>query len=255
MVREGATMTADDSAADDVEDFTLADGTMLRMRPLRPDDKLKIVEGLERMSPESRYLRFFTAKPRLSDAELRYLTEVDGHDHYAVGVGRIEPDGSEGPGVAVARYVRIPDEVDVAEPAIAVVDEMQGKGIGRRLMERLVAAAAARGVKRFRTEFLAVNDAMRDLVAKLSPEARFVASGPVVVAEFPIGTELAPASRDSPMYAWLRLVAERAVELRRDFAMLFDPAAVKAALQRVRREITGGRGSDDPADDGDGRVP
>lgn len=229
----------------DVEDITLDDGTVLRIRPLRAEDKQKIVDGLERMSPESRYLRFFTAKPRLSDAELRYLTEVDGHDHYALGVGRLLPDGSEGEGVAVARFVRLPDEPDVAEPAIAVVDELHGKGIGRKLMEKLVAAAAARGIKRFRTEFLAVNDAMRDLVAKLSPDARFVASGPVVVAEFPIGADLEPASRDSPMYAWLRLVAERAVELRRDFAMLFDPAAVKAALARVRRELHG-RKPDEP---------
>lgn len=249
-------MTDEDSTTDvEVEDFVLDDGTMLRMRPLRPEDKLKIVEGLERMSAESRYLRFFTAKPRLSEAELRYLTEVDGRDHYAIGVARIEADGSEGAGVAVARFVRLPDEPDVAEPAIAVIDEMQGKGLGRRLMERLVTAAAARGVRRFRTEFLAVNEAMRDLVAKLSPEARFVASGPVVVAEFPIGTDLAPATRDSPMYAWLRLVAERAVELRRDFAMLFDPTAVMAALQRVRREIVERRTDAGSDDEGDGRVP
>lgn len=243
--------------AEDAEDFAVDDGTMLRMRRLRPDDKLKIVEGLDRMSPESRYLRFFTAKPRLSNAELRYLTEVDGHNHYAVGVARIEPDGSEGAGVAVARFVRMPDELDVAEPAIAVVDEMQGKGIGRRLMEHLVEAAAERGVRRFRTEFLAVNDAMRDLLEKLSPDARFVASGPVVVAEFPIGTDIAPASRDSPMYAWLRLVAVRAVELRRDFTMFFDPATVKAVLQRVRHEILDGRSPPGPVDDDaeGGRLP
>jgi GNAT superfamily N-acetyltransferase len=243
-------MTADDSAAD-FEDFALDDGTMLRMRTLRPEDKAKIVDGLERMSPESRYLRFFTAKPRLSDAELRYLTEVDGHNHYAIGVARLDADGNEGEGVAVARFVRMPDELDVAEPAIAVIDDLQGKGLGRRLMQRLVEAAATRGVRRFRTEFLAVNDGMRELVAQLSPEARFVASGPVVVAEFPIGAELEPATRDSPMYAWLRLVAARAVELRRDFAMLFDPATIKAALQRVRREIVDGRRSPSPPD-GDG---
>jgi hypothetical protein len=145
----------------------------------------------------------------------------------------------------------MPDELDVAEPAIAVIDDLQGKGLGRRLMQRLVEAAATRGVRRFRTEFLAVNDGMRELVAQLSPEARFVASGPVVVAEFPIGAELEPATRDSPMYAWLRLVAARAVELRRDFAMLFDPATIKAALQRVRREIVDGRRSPSPPD-GDG---
>ncbi len=222
---------------DEVEDFRLADGTAVRMRPLRPADRDKIVEGLTRLSPHSRYLRFFTAKARLTEAELRYFTEVDGYDHYAVGVCRLDADGSEGEGIAVGRFVRLADEPSVAEPAIAVVDEMQGTGLGSRIMRRLTAAAAVRDVKRFRTEFLAVNEAMHELVAKLSPEARFVADGPVVVAEFPITEASAPAERASPMYEWFRLVAQRTVEIRRDFTMLFDPATILASLQRARKEL------------------
>ncbi|HWB74947.1 MAG TPA: hypothetical protein VG755_08320, partial [Nannocystaceae bacterium] len=92
------------------EDIELGDGTRVRLRPLRPDDKSKIVEGFTRLSPESQYLRFFTSKPRLTDSELRYLTEIDGIDHFAIGCGLIAADGSEGDGVAVARFVRLPDE-------------------------------------------------------------------------------------------------------------------------------------------------
>lgn len=225
-------------SADSVEDFTLDDGTRLRLRALRSSDRDKIAEGLSRLSPQSRYLRFFTAKARLTDAELRYLSEVDGHDHYAIGICFLDEDGTEGDGVAVGRFVRLPEDPDVAEPAIAVVDDMQGRGLGRRLMDRLVSAAVQRGVTRFRTEFLAVNDSMRDLVAKLSPEARFVAEGPVVVAEFPIAPHPVPAGTVPPMYQWLRLVAERAVEFRRAFSMMFDPATIRAALERARRELT-----------------
>lgn len=199
------------------EDFALDDGTTLRMRPLRADDRERLAEGLSRMSPQSRYLRFFTAKTRLTDAELRYLTEVDGHDHYAVGICRMLPDGSEGEGVAVGRFVRLPDDPTTAEPAIAVIDDMQGKGLGRRLMNRLIAAAAARDVQQFRTEFLATNAAMHDLIATLSPDARFVPEGPVVVARFPVVVQSEP----SPMYQWLRLVAQRVVELRRDLTWKF----------------------------------
>jgi hypothetical protein len=195
---------------DGPEDFVLDDGTRLRMRPLRSSDRDRIAEGLTRLSPQSRYLRFFTAKARLTDAELRYLSEVDGYDHYAIGICFLAADGTEGDGVAVGRFVRLLDEPTVA---------------------------AQRGVTCFRTEFLAVNDSMRDLVAGLSPDARFVADGPVVVAEFPVTASPAAEGEASPLYEWFRLVAERAVEFRRAFAMMFDPAAIRAALERARREL------------------
>lgn len=217
------------------EDFSLPSGECFRMRPLRPDDKARIAEGLARLSPESQYLRFFTAKSRFTDAELRYLTEVDGWDHYAVGIARVLPDGTEGEGVAVGRFVRLPDEPEVAEPAVAVLDALQGRGLGRRLLQHLIAAAAAREVKRFRTEFLATNRPMKDLLEDLSPQARFVAEGALVHAEFPIApAQPQPAGGPpGPLFEWLRLSASKAVTLRRRFAMLFDRAWVKAQLQRL----------------------
>jgi len=229
-----------DDGPSEVEDFTLADGSAWRMRPLRAEDRVHLVAGLERMSAQSRYLRFFTAKSRLTESELRYLSEVDGYKHYAVGICRMLPDGTEGEGVAVARFARLPDDQTVAEPAVAVIDEMQGRGFGRRLMVRLVHAAAARGVLRFRTEFLAVNDSMRDLLEGLelpAGGARFVADGPIVVAEFPVVDT--PASPDPAplMYEWFRLVAQRAIEFRRIFSMLLDPVALMAAWQRARHEL------------------
>ncbi len=217
------------------EDFSLPSGECFRMRPLRPDDKARIAEGLARLSPESQYLRFFTAKSRFTDAELRYLTEVDGWDHYAVGIARVLPDGTEGEGVAVGRFVRLPDEPEVAEPAVAVLDALQGRGLGRRLLQHLIAAAAARQVKRFRTEFLATNRPMKDLLEDLSPQARFVADGALVHAEFPVAAPPggAPSGPPGPLFEWLRLSASKAVTLRRRFAMIFDRAWVKAQLQRL----------------------
>ncbi len=217
-----------------VEDLTLSTGERLRMRPLRPDDKQAIATGLARLSTQSQYLRFFTAKTRFTDAELRYLTEVDGWNHYAIGIARLEDDGTEGEGVAVARFVRLPDDPEVAEPAIAVVDDMQGRGLGRRLMERLVEAGRERGITRFRTEFLAVNNSMKDLLEGLSPEARFVSEGATVVGEFPlVRREPEIESRRWPLYEWLRLSASRAVELRRWFEMIFDREWLLAQLQRL----------------------
>ncbi|HWB75178.1 MAG TPA: GNAT family N-acetyltransferase, partial [Nannocystaceae bacterium] len=126
------------------------------------------------------------------------------------------------------------------EPAIVVVDGMQGKGLGRILMEHLVEAARERGVKRFRSEFLAINQPMKELLGTLSTEAQFTADGPLVVAEFPLddtGT-LATVQR-WPIYEWLRLAASRAVEIRRNFGMLFDPETVLGFLARLSSRIKG----------------
>src|SRR5207244_92171 len=111
--------------------------------------------GFAGLSAESRYRRFFSAKDRLSEAELRYLTEVDGVDHFALGALH------DGEGAGVARFVRLRDRPDTAEAAIVVVDERQGCGLGRLLLTRLTEAARERGITRFRSDVLARNQAAR----------------------------------------------------------------------------------------------
>src|SRR5680860_710762 len=56
---------------------TLEDGTTLVIRPIRPEDKPLLLDGFNRLSERSRYFRFFTKLPTLSDNQLHYLTEVD----------------------------------------------------------------------------------------------------------------------------------------------------------------------------------
>ena len=62
---------------DYAEQAVLRDGTRVRLRLIRPDDKALLHDGFERLSPASRYLRFLAPKAALSDDELRYLCEVD----------------------------------------------------------------------------------------------------------------------------------------------------------------------------------
>ena len=81
-------------------------------------------------------------KARFTKAELRYLTEVDGHDHVALVA---ESERWPGTIVAVARYVRLDDDPDTAEAAIVVADMLQGLGLGTLLAERLAAAATVHG--------------------------------------------------------------------------------------------------------------
>ena len=63
----------------------LRDGSEVRIRELTPRDAPVLAEAFERLSPESRDLRFLSAKPRLTSHDLEYLTDVDGHLHEALG--------------------------------------------------------------------------------------------------------------------------------------------------------------------------
>ena len=127
----------------------LLDGTLVTIRPIEPGDKGLLVEGLRRLSPEAAFKRFLSPKVRFSDAELKYLTEVDGHDHIAYVAVRGDQL------VAVGRVVKTaPDTADIA---ILVWDEWQGLGLGGWLARRLADAAAAEGITRIAGTMLADN--------------------------------------------------------------------------------------------------
>ncbi len=159
--------------ADFSEEATLRDGSTVVLRLLRPEDRTLLSAGFEQLSAESRYRRFFCAKTKLSDAELDYLCDIDGESHFAIGAVREREDGSVEP-LGIARFVRLVDEPKVAEAAIAVIDAMQGQGLGKILLHRLAEAAVERSVHRFRCTVLAGNDAMQQLFRELDPEARIV---------------------------------------------------------------------------------
>jgi len=148
------------------EVVTLADGSSAVLRTVQPRDKVLLRQGFDRLSPESRYARFLASKTALSDRDLRYLTEVDGERHFALGAVSLDPIGRE-EGLGIARFVRDDGDPEVAEPAVAVVDDAQGKGLGTLLLNRLAAAACERGVKRFKAVFLTENDRMRHLFENL----------------------------------------------------------------------------------------
>jgi RimJ/RimL family protein N-acetyltransferase len=141
--------------------FELLNGTRVLIRPIEPDDKAKLAEGLRQLSNESIRKRFLAAKPRFSSAELRYLTELDGVNHIAlVAVLAGNPDVL----VGVARCVRLPDRPDTAEMAIVVGDPWQGQGLGRALATALADAAVAVGIRRFAATLLADNEPARRLM-------------------------------------------------------------------------------------------
>jgi GNAT superfamily N-acetyltransferase len=138
------------------------EGVDLRVRPLEPSDRERVRQGFERMSPESRYRRFLSPLPKLSDAQLTYLTEVDHHDHEA-----LVAETADGDPVGIARFVRLADEPAAAEAAVAVSDDWQGHGVGTALVEELARRAREEAVEVFTATALADNEAAIDMLRRL----------------------------------------------------------------------------------------
>jgi RimJ/RimL family protein N-acetyltransferase len=152
----------------------LSDGTAVTVRPITADDKPELQNGLHRLSEESVQRRFLAPKVRFTQAELRYLTEVDGHDHVALVA---ELPGQPGTIVAVARYVRLAEDPESAEAAIVVGDMLQGRGLGTLLAEQLAAEAVRHGVQRFTATMLGENRAAHRLMAHLTGRLDAVQTG------------------------------------------------------------------------------
>lgn len=150
----------------------LSDGTPVLLRSIEASDKQALAAGLTSLSAESVRRRFLTAKPRFTAAELRYLTEVDGFDHYAVVA--IDPRHPGGV-IAVARLVRLNDDPGVAEAAIIVCDAYQGRRLGTRLAVLLADAARERGINRIQASMESDNvpalALMRTIAARLTSTA------------------------------------------------------------------------------------
>ncbi len=139
---------------------TLRDGSRVRLRPIAPDDKPLLAASFERLSEESRYRRFFTNKDELSAAELDYFVDVDHKDREAIIA--IEPTSGELLGVA--RYIRLGEDSQLAEVAVTVADDWQGRGLGRALTDRLTYRARSAGVRRFSATVLCDNRAALGLL-------------------------------------------------------------------------------------------
>jgi RimJ/RimL family protein N-acetyltransferase len=165
-------------------DVTLADGGRIRLRPVVPDDKDRLVEGLRRLSPESRYRRFLSPVTELSARELAYLTELDYDDHFAWGA--LDLDDPEQAGLGVARYVRLRDDPTAAEAAVAVVDAHQGRGIGTLLLQVLTMTAREHGIDRLVASAVSDNPPLQHLLRELGVTTRWDPASGCVRAEVPI---------------------------------------------------------------------
>ncbi len=143
----------------------LENGAYLRIRPIRPDDEPRLVELYNRLSEHTAYQRFFTLMRRLPPMWFHSFANVDYRRRLALVAERDTPTGSDL--VGVGRY-EPSDEEGVAEVALVVQDGWQGRGLGTMLLDDVLSAAQARGIRRFRAYVLAENERMLRLLATRS---------------------------------------------------------------------------------------
>jgi len=146
-------------------------------------------------------MRFLSTKTTLSAAELRYFTDVDHHDHEALGA--LSP--ADGRGVGIARYIRDPDDPRAAEIAVTIADDWQGRGLGTELLVRLSDRARQAGIGRFTATISADNVAMPRLLWKMGAEMSGCSRGTV---DYEVALE--PADEYS-LDGWFRSVDDGAV--------------------------------------------
>ena len=153
----------------------LRDGSAVLIRQVRADDAPLVADIFAQLSATSRWMRFLAAKSHITEAELRYLTDNDHHDHEALAA----LDGSSGRGLAVARYIRHATDPRAAELAIAVVDAWHRRGLGTQLVTHLSVQARRAGIHRLTALTAASNTAMHGLLHGLGAE--LITGGPDTV--------------------------------------------------------------------------
>ena len=161
-------------------DVALRDGTTVRVRPTSPGDAPKLQRLLERLSPNSRYLRFFSAS-----------VDMDRAVHWAADVDHVRKDGL----VAVtgtperiighAGWERERERPERAEVAMVLDDEFQGRGLGTILLGQLAEGARTLGVEMFTAEVLSANSQMLQVFRDSGFAVRTHVVPGVLLVEFP----------------------------------------------------------------------
>jgi GNAT superfamily N-acetyltransferase len=145
--------------------------------------KSQIACAIEGMSGKSLRQRFASSVNKLSEKQLDYLTSLDGKDKVAW-CASIGSDKAER-GIGIARYVKLPNEENVAEFAVTVVDEFQRQGIGYELLKKLIELAGNNGIKILRGYVLSGNEHMLSLCRRLGAHT-YSEDWSFVIADIPV---------------------------------------------------------------------
>lgn len=150
----------------------------ITIRELLPSDRPAVAFTFRHLGERSRYQRFLTTKPALAPRELDRLLDVDHWHHEAL----IAYSPSPRAPIGIGRYVRLDDDYEAAEIAIAVVDGWQCRRVGTALLDTLRERALLAGIRHFTASMLRDNAGARALAAHLGPARPLGGAGSNVIA-------------------------------------------------------------------------
>lgn len=136
-------------------DTHLNDGIPVCIREVRKDDEQRLKDGIAQLSPQSRYMRFFSGMREAPQKVIDTLVTVDGHDHIAWGAIRNDLPGQ--PALGVVHAFRDDDDPETAEFSIAVIDAYHGRGLGRLLTAVLLLDCQHEGLEHLTVHILPEN--------------------------------------------------------------------------------------------------
>jgi len=148
-----------------IQDWEQPDGRTVTIRPIRPEDAEMEQDFVKRMSDESKYYRFMDTLRELTQPMLVRFTQVD-YDREMALVATLPGEEGKAMQIGVARYVTNPDG-ETVEFALAVADDWQKHGVGRKLMSVLIESARQKGYRAIVGDVLTQNSKMFRLMASL----------------------------------------------------------------------------------------
>ncbi len=148
-----------------VQEWQMNDGKVVTIRPIRPEDADMEQDFVKNMSDESRYYRFMDTLRELTQTMLVRFTQIDYDREMALVATMTDENGKENQ-IGVSRYVVNPDGESV-EFALAVGDDWQKCGVGRKLMTALIDCARSKGYRAVIGDVLSTNTKMFRLMTSL----------------------------------------------------------------------------------------
>lgn len=198
------------------------DGRSLLIRPVRPADADALVRFVASLSRSTLSYRLLGPVVRIREDEVRRAAVVDHHDELTL----VALLGNSI--VGTGRYVRSAEDPERAGITFTVADELQGQGLGRLLLERVVAAARPRGVRVLAADVLPDNTRMIQILTGSGYPVAAGPPGPVQQFELAI---------DHQEIAGRRSERREQHAVRHSLRALFEPAAV-AVVGANRRPAT-----------------
>ncbi len=148
-----------------IQDWEQPDGRTITIRPIRPEDADMEQEFVKNLSEESKYSRFMDTLRELTQSMLVRFTQID-YDREMALIATLQGENGKLVQIGVARYVTNPDG-ETVEFALAVADDWQKHGVGRKLMTALIESARQKGYRAIVGDVLAMNSKMFRLMASL----------------------------------------------------------------------------------------